>query len=786
MWNLKSVKARNICSFGKMQCEITQNVATLIFGENEDDGENQRHNGSGKSSFLECIGFGITGEAFRKVSTIEDIIRDDESYAEVTLEFADEKCTMTIHRRIERGETQQVSLSVRTGDDVVDEPFVTVQDMNKRILERLGVSKADLYNNYLLNNNRFQSFFDASDKDKKEIINTFSNGILVDEAIEELKKDMEAAGKEVDLASIEEGKVAGKMDAYKYQLEVAERNAEDDEVDRKRSIESHMQMIANKRGEIRNLQLDIDRYTKAGDDMDATCENLEKLLSDDGILFESKLNKCRKDLEIYGLSGSMSDWEGRAVEADRKLDQTSNEISKVKSDYDSLTLKVQSAKSKYEKIKAEFDRISAECDDKDKADRAEISEIETEIKSIESGIAEIDKQRSECIEEILNLSAKITVLSAEIKGAIQCPKCGYQFSLRNNVGVDELKAKMHDHEVAADKLCNDRDAMTERINGCNDDLKDCGLDIRDIEKAIEKRHNEVSSLGRSVTEAMHEFERLNGEAMARKDRLSILNTKLDQIRETIGKMADDMVNETIDILDRTIDKCDAKVASCKEDIAACKSSIGSLEEVVAKLESKTAADGIEAIRKSIEETAQELADAGRVVAERKSDLNLLKEQESLFVQFKTHLANTKIASIAKVTNQVLKDVKSTLRVQLSGYTVTKTKKIRDKISVSVIRDGEDRGSFLKCSAGEKARIMFANIVAMHRMTNLNSPSGGLNLICIDEVMDHCEEAGIMSVAEIANELGITVLMITQGHTSEGYPHELIVTKRLGVSTLSAK
>ena len=70
------------------------------------------------------------------------------------------------------------------------------------------------------------------------------------------------------------------------------------------------------------------------------------------------------------------------------------------------------------------------------------------------------------------------------------------------------------------------------------------------------------------------------------------------------------------------------------------------------------------------------------------------------------------------------------------------------------------------------------------MTNLTAIGGGLNLICIDEIMDNCEEAGLMSVAEMANELGITVLMITQGKTSENYPYELVVTKRCGVSFIS--
>ena len=147
MWNLQSIKARNICTFQKLEYNINKNVATIIFGENEDDGDNQKRNGSGKSSFMEAIGFGITGEAFKKVNSIEEIIRDDEDYAEVELDFYNHEIDlrMIIKRRIERGESQKVDVTLVENEIPSYLPFVSVQDMNKRIFEILGISKTNLY-----------------------------------------------------------------------------------------------------------------------------------------------------------------------------------------------------------------------------------------------------------------------------------------------------------------------------------------------------------------------------------------------------------------------------------------------------------------------------------------------------------------------------------------------------------------------------------------------------------------------------------------------------------------
>ncbi len=164
----------------------------------------------------------------------------------------------------------------------------------------------------------------------------------------------------------------------------------------------------------------------------------------------------------------------------------------------------------------------------------------------------------------------------------------------------------------------------------------------------------------------------------------------------------------------------------------------------------------------------------------------LTSQEQVFVQFKGYLANTKINALSAMMNQVLTDLGSDLRVNLSGYTTLKTGGVREKISVSITRDGIDVGSFGKCSAGEAARINLASLLAMQRLVNGNAGFGkGLDLLVLDEILEAVDESGLSSIFEALNGLGITALVVSHGLVNEGYTYKLTVVKENGQSRIGA-
>ena len=167
-----------------------------------------------------------------------------------------------------------------------------------------------------------------------------------------------------------------------------------------------------------------------------------------------------------------------------------------------------------------------------------------------------------------------------------------------------------------------------------------------------------------------------------------------------------------------------------------------------------------------------------------AEFNALKQQEAHFIAFKTHLANTKIDAISAVTNEYLERIGSDLRVVLEGFRILKSGKLRDKITVNILRNGVDCGSIEKLSAGEKTRICLASIIALQHLTNTSCDNGkGLDLIIADEILDASDIDGLMSYCEAINHLQITAFIITQNAIAENYPYKLVVTKKNGISTI---
>ena len=786
MWNLKSIKARNICTFQKLEYNINKNVATIIFGENEDDGDNQKRNGSGKSSFMEAIGFGITGEAFKKVNSIEEIIRDDEDYAEVELDFYNHETDlrMIIKRRIERGESQKVDVNLVENEVPSYLPFISVQDMNKRIFEILGISKADLYNNYLLNNNRFKSFFDASDKEKKEIINTFSNGILVDEAIEALKLDIADAEEELSDAELKVAEVDGKISAFQSQIDTAKEKAAETEEKKKQTIQEYKNSMADERATIRENKDTISKLSTSIDAMNKTADKVDELRDED-MDFESKYKLVRKMLYEHYADISMSDWGSKIKSFTDDLEALKKNHDDLVAGTDEFSKDIEAMRAQLEKAKKEYEENCKKLDAKDSQDIKEREEIEDDILKYTKKLDDLKEKASRKSDEIEELENKIKRIAAQIRGSVECPQCHHQFILdTDKTSVEELVAMSDGYKGEKDLADSQLDDTNKALDDAKKYLDDCKLDLQDVDKDIEKRKEFRNEYKKTVRKYENDLEDLESELETRNKKIEHLESRIEVTNKSIESVADDMIDEAVDILESSIKTMKLTKKSLEQRIEMAEQSIAAYQESIKKLEESTVADVIAQVKVHLEEAEAEKKKADAVKAEKKKAVDVLKEQEVLFAGFKTHLANTKINSIAQITNQVLQDVGSTLRVRLSGYTTTKTGKVRDKIYISVERDGEDKGSFLKCSAGEKARIMFANIVAMHRMTNLTSESGGFNLICIDEIMDSCEEAGIMGVADIANKLGITLLLITQGMTSEGYPHHLVVRKYCGVSTIS--
>lgn len=161
--------AQNLCAFQQLDYKLLQGHTTLIFGNNMDN-DSQGSNGSGKSAMLEAIAIGITGETLRKIK-MEEIINDAADTACIKLTMSNDSSNecMEITRELSRKSAQVIKISMGTkGEILTNIEQATVADYNKFILETLGLTKDDIFANFILSKHKYLSFLSSSDRDKKK------------------------------------------------------------------------------------------------------------------------------------------------------------------------------------------------------------------------------------------------------------------------------------------------------------------------------------------------------------------------------------------------------------------------------------------------------------------------------------------------------------------------------------------------------------------------------------------------------------------------------------------
>ncbi len=261
-----------------------QGEATLIFGNNLDN-DSQNSNGSGKSALIEAIAIALTGEPLRKVN-VDEIINDTQDEAAICAILSNDalESQLTINRKLSRKQPQAIQVLLQTGPydtDVEEIVQATVADYNKYILDQLGLSKDDIFANFILTARKYKSFLASSDKEKKEIINRFSNGVLVDQSIEALQSDMVPVQEELNGAEKQVATCIGRVDAMATEIEKAINESEERRLNNESRIKNWEDLIASKRADIRLAKDNITGIEVSLDGLDVLDEDMQKIEKSD-------------------------------------------------------------------------------------------------------------------------------------------------------------------------------------------------------------------------------------------------------------------------------------------------------------------------------------------------------------------------------------------------------------------------------------------------------------------------------------------------------------------------
>ena len=788
MWKLLEIKINNIVSFHEASLAIEQVVATLIFGKNEDNAS-QPCNGSGKSSLIEAISFALTGEQLRKVKSVEEIINDhaDYAYVYVKLENDYNNTSFTIERTISRNAPQSIECHKynASGEEIETDKTVqpTVLDYNKFILGEIGLTKEDIYNNFILCDNKYEGFFDCSDKNKKEIINRFSNGIIIDDSIARVQADMVPVETELAKANNKVINVKGSISAIENELT----HVDEKKANAKQERDARIERLDV---QIQKCREDIEAANDKQEKAEARVKLLKKLQNEIEELEDSDLSLLDaynriKTMCIDNELGAISEFDVLSAQYKKQLSDQQVNVKNIKDSIDDAAIILKKRKDEYQKC---TDLYKEHCDDKSKLNgqdsdleekiNAELDKIDRKLDKIEADINSNKKRQA----ELETMISKNSVLMA---GAVVCPKCQHQFFVDEDVTVedvknilDNLQAEIKQKKTEVVKLAEEFNAIDEQGEKKLKEISEINKKIEVRTKELDEEYRKLKALLTNVDDAEHNVARLQKQLVASENELDRLNGKIEVMRNRL-------FGEITGILEGRLMNGENYIEQQVSSITFLKGQMSQYQQSKKELIEAPETDFAASLQESLEKYQDELQAAEKTASDIQIEYNKLKEQELHFTMFKSYIANKKIDALSHIVNDFLEKIGSDIRLKLEGFTVTKTGKFRDKISVQVMRDGIDCGSYHKFSGGEKARLNLACILSLHTLTNSNCEDGkGLDFIIIDELLDKSDEVGMATYCEALNKLGQTSLLITQGGVSEGYPHKLLIVKKQGVSVIS--
>lgn len=772
MWKLNEIYAQNVCAFRELHYQLKQGVTTLIFGDNKDN-ESQKSNGSGKSALIECIAIGITGSPLRKIKN-EEIINDNSDECLIELQFGNDSNNeiFTIERKLYRKGSAEVACYITRNKEFEPQEAVqhSVDAYNKYILEMLGLTKDELYNNFILSKHKYQDFLSCPDKDKKEIINRFSNGNLVDKAIEEILTDKAPVLELMKQADLEFAGVEGRIAMLTEQIEKEQNNTDQRSKSKIEKIAGLDQSIVEKRSIIRQKAEELgilDTELTKIKEVDSLIQELEN----GDFTLEDYLSGINKYLPLV-TKGKMTDWESVIKARKVNIYQAEQELKKWDIVFYQAEKKVDEITKIYNELYAEFEAFTRSSEDKTLI-------CETELNRLNHEYIKVNKE-AESLKQIRKvLSVAIESLNNKLAGIISCPSCSFEFILSDQnfdveTGKNEVQVKEQEYITLSSKI-NETSGLIEGIEQNKDQIQD-EKRMLSTQKSIWTE--KIAEAVENVNAASYEMEAARRNQIRIADNLNILNEDIDGILRKVFDEAFELIDEAYKIMER-------KISGVHEEIQAAESSIDTLKNTIEEIKSNSSSQILTSLKGSLKEYRLKSQEALAKKADVEMELKTLETQEQNFIEFKTYLANTKIEALSKITNEFLESIGSDIRIKFSGYTVLKTGKVREKISVSLIRGGLNCGSFGKFSAGEAARVNLATILAMQKLINLNCDTEkGLELLVLDEILEAVDEDGLFYMFTALNSLGITALIVSHGNIAESYPHSIKIIKEHGESRIS--
>lgn len=315
-------------------------------------------------------------------------------------------------------------------------------------------------------------------------------------------------------------------------------------------------------------------------------------------------------------------------------------------------------------------------------------------------------------------------LKMQISGALKCPECGHEFVPESeyDISVDEARTALKESEGV----------------------------LADIREKIAKRKLKIKSYADTIQQAE-----------AQESRKRSLKSKINHVKG----QSDDLL----------------------ESAKSCSRKIKNLESEISELKNNSNK------AKIIKDCDEKIAETESVISKINADIEKMEGEMSMIDYwiyymgkqgFKTYLANRAVKIIEGICNSFLKKFHSSMSVEINGFKINKSGEVREKIDVLAVYKGLHAQNFMGYSGGERGRIYLASILGIQHLINLSLNGRGLDLLILDESLGALDSRGVVNICNILNQLGVTVLMITQNVSNDvNISNKILVVRENEVSRI---
>lgn len=368
----------------------------------------------------------------------------------------------------------------------------------------------------------------------------------------------------------------------------------------------------------------------------------------------------------------------------------------------------------------------------------ELSKIDLKETTTNLEETKINAKKTKIDKELEESEKFLKELQNNLAGVITCPKCLHEFLIDEDFDVQEGKTLVPVAEKAIEQLKN-------MISNFDKQLKTLKLSYTSFESEREVYRKKIKEV---------------------QNKKHLINEKINRCNSNIN-----ITNQLIKSTDQIINNFSIEIKALKENIEDVKKQ--EIDNKIFQLNEKV--KGLNKEQKTINKRIKEI------------ESEIFKHEQWVynFKNFKSYLANKSIKNIEGLANLMLRKMDSSLQVQLEGYGLLKNGELREKITPYILRDGFNEGTFFRFSGGERGDIEISTISGIQQLINLNTNSGGLDLLMIDEILESVDGYGLQLIAKSAKQLNKTILIISHVNIPSEEDYNLItIEKRNKISKIS--